>query len=83
MVPSIKQIVCTSTREGRENLLKLLESTIRITYTHAEKLQVLNGRQEQQTSMAKLLSRIFHLDELHPSELQIHMIPLEYIEGHP
>ena len=43
------------------------------------KLQVIDGRQEQQTLMAKLLSRISHLDELHPLKLQIYWIPLEYI----
>ena len=33
--------------------------------------------------MAKILSRISQLDELHPWELQINKILLEYIEGHP
>jgi len=33
MVPLNKQIVCTSTGEGEETLLKLWGSTMRITYT--------------------------------------------------
>ena len=41
------------------------------------RLQALDGRQEQQTLVAKLLSRISYLDELHPWKLQIHWITLK------
>jgi len=33
MVPLIKQIMCTSTREGGETLFKIWGSIIRITYS--------------------------------------------------
>jgi len=66
VVPLIKQIVCTSTEEGGESLLKLLgeynENYLHITQ---KRLQALDGRQEQQTLVAKLFSRISHLDELY------------------
>jgi len=58
--------MCTSTGEGGETLLKLWGSTIRTITPHTEKLQALDGRQEQRTLVAKILSRISYLDELNP-----------------
>ena len=67
MIPPIKQIVCTSW-EKRETLLKLCGSTNNKNYLHImlRKLQALDGRQEQRTLVVKILSRISHLDKLHP-----------------
>ena len=73
-------------RRGRNFIKTLGEYNKNYLHTvtrHAEKFQALDGRQEQQTLVAKLLLRISHLDELHPWELQIDKILLEYIEGHP
>ena len=53
-------------RRGR-NCIKILgEYNKNYLHLMLRRLQVLDGRQEQWILMAKLLSRISHLDELHP-----------------
>jgi len=58
--------VCTFTGE-EGNFIKTLGEYIK-NYLHLtlRKLQALDGWQEQRTLIVKLLSRISHLDELHP-----------------
>ena len=67
VIPPIKQIVCTSTGEWGRNFIKILREYNK-NYLHLTLriLQALNGRQEQRTIVAKVLSRISHLDEFHP-----------------
>ena len=65
MVPLIKQIVCTSTGEGRRNFIKILvEYNKNYLHLTLRRLQALDGYSE--TLVAKLLSRISYLNELHP-----------------
>ena len=64
--------MCTSTGEGGETILELWEYNKNYLHFTLRRLQALDDRQEQRTLVAKLLSGISHLNELHHSELQIH-----------
>jgi len=77
VILSIKQIVYTSTREKGETLLNYGEYNKNYLQLLLRRLQDLNVRQEQRALMAKLLSRISHLDDLGITN------SLDYIEGYP
>jgi len=67
VITPIKHIMRTSTGERGRNYIKTLgEYNKNYLHLMLKRLQVHDGRQEQRTLVAKLLSRISHLDELHP-----------------